>query len=136
MWNYFWKIRFFAKNHCEIQVCTILVCALYSIKYGTNAKPSVIFLTKCGREAHWGLLLWNCGSWMTFRVQATYGHSERKKNILTNVLSQLKKEVWMEQHFFTFWFITEWATEKVLQWQTASLKINKNGKRCAKAPPS
>jgi hypothetical protein len=23
-----------AKNHCEIQVCTILVCALYSIKYG------------------------------------------------------------------------------------------------------
>ncbi len=25
---------FFAKNHCEIQVRTILVCALYSIKYG------------------------------------------------------------------------------------------------------
>jgi hypothetical protein len=25
---------FFAKNHCEIQVSTILVCALYSIKYG------------------------------------------------------------------------------------------------------
>jgi hypothetical protein len=24
-----------AKNHCEIQVHTILVCALYSIKYGT-----------------------------------------------------------------------------------------------------
>ena len=29
---------FFAKNHCEIQVCTILVCALYSIKYGTTKK--------------------------------------------------------------------------------------------------
>ncbi len=25
-----------AKNHCEIQVRTILVCALYSIKYGNN----------------------------------------------------------------------------------------------------
>jgi hypothetical protein len=29
------KIIFFAKNHCEIQVCTILVCALYSIKYSS-----------------------------------------------------------------------------------------------------
>jgi hypothetical protein len=27
---------FFAKNHCEIQLCTILVCALYSIKYCTH----------------------------------------------------------------------------------------------------
>ena len=27
---------FFAKNHCEIQVRTILVCTLYSIKYGTS----------------------------------------------------------------------------------------------------
>ncbi len=27
---------FFAKNHCEIQVHTILVSALYSIKYGTH----------------------------------------------------------------------------------------------------
>jgi hypothetical protein len=26
---------FFAKNHCKIQVNTILVCALYSIKYST-----------------------------------------------------------------------------------------------------
>jgi hypothetical protein len=26
---------FFAKNHCEIQVHTILVCALCAIKYGT-----------------------------------------------------------------------------------------------------
>jgi hypothetical protein len=26
---------FFAENHCEIQVCTILICALCSIKYGT-----------------------------------------------------------------------------------------------------
>ncbi len=25
---------FFAKNHCEIQVRTTLLCALYSIKYG------------------------------------------------------------------------------------------------------
>jgi TRAP-type mannitol/chloroaromatic compound transport system permease large subunit len=24
----------FAKNHCEVQVRTILVCTLYSIKYG------------------------------------------------------------------------------------------------------
>jgi hypothetical protein len=29
------KINFFAKNHCEIQVHTLLVCAIYSIKYGT-----------------------------------------------------------------------------------------------------
>jgi hypothetical protein len=27
------KIFFFAKNHCEIQVRTMLVCTLYSIKY-------------------------------------------------------------------------------------------------------
>ncbi len=27
---------FFAKNHCEIQKHTILVCALYLIKYGTH----------------------------------------------------------------------------------------------------
>jgi hypothetical protein len=27
---------FFAKIHCEFQVRTILVCALYSIKYSTN----------------------------------------------------------------------------------------------------
>ncbi len=27
-----------SKNHCEIQVRTILVCALYSIKYGTFSK--------------------------------------------------------------------------------------------------
>jgi hypothetical protein len=26
---------FFAKNHSEIQVCTILICALCLIKYGT-----------------------------------------------------------------------------------------------------
>ncbi len=34
MWNYSWKIKIivFAKNHCEIQVHTILVCKLYSIK--------------------------------------------------------------------------------------------------------
>ncbi len=29
------KINFFAKNHCEIQLHTILVCALYLIKYST-----------------------------------------------------------------------------------------------------
>jgi hypothetical protein len=28
--------KVFAKNHCEIQVRTILVCALYSIKHGTT----------------------------------------------------------------------------------------------------
>jgi hypothetical protein len=27
------KYFFFAKNHCEIQVSTILACTLYSIKY-------------------------------------------------------------------------------------------------------
>ena len=27
---------FFAKNHCEIQVRAILVCTLYSIKYGSS----------------------------------------------------------------------------------------------------
>jgi hypothetical protein len=36
----------FAKNNCEIQMCTILVCALYSIKYNTPiiGKPS---FTQC-----------------------------------------------------------------------------------------
>jgi hypothetical protein len=31
--------NFFAKNHCEIQVHTILVCTLYSIKYRFNSCP-------------------------------------------------------------------------------------------------
>ncbi len=30
------KNNFFAKNYCEIQVRTILVCTLYSIKYGNT----------------------------------------------------------------------------------------------------
>jgi len=29
------KSKTFAKNHCEIQVRIILVCIMYSIKYGT-----------------------------------------------------------------------------------------------------
>jgi hypothetical protein len=28
------KIVVFAKNHCEFQVHTVLVCTLYTIKYG------------------------------------------------------------------------------------------------------
>ncbi len=32
------NINFFAKNHSEIQVRTVLVCALYSIKYGKSCK--------------------------------------------------------------------------------------------------
>ncbi len=34
------KIIFFAKNQCEIQVHTILVCTLSSIKYGTYLSES------------------------------------------------------------------------------------------------
>ncbi len=30
---------FFAKNHCDSQVRNILVCTLYSIKYGTLIRP-------------------------------------------------------------------------------------------------
>ncbi len=30
------KINFLVKIHCEIQVHTILVCTLYSIKYGIS----------------------------------------------------------------------------------------------------
>jgi hypothetical protein len=30
----FEKKNIFSKNHCEIQVRPIIVCALYSIKYG------------------------------------------------------------------------------------------------------
>ncbi len=37
------KNKNFAKNHCEIQVRTILVCALYSIKYGTCKLVNVPF---------------------------------------------------------------------------------------------
>ncbi len=29
-----WNNFFSAKNYCEIKVCTVLVCAIYSIKYG------------------------------------------------------------------------------------------------------
>jgi hypothetical protein len=32
----------FAKNHCEIQVRTLLVCALYSIKYGICSRSVYI----------------------------------------------------------------------------------------------
>ncbi len=32
------KIFFFAKNHCEIQVRTILICAFYSIEYSRSKK--------------------------------------------------------------------------------------------------
>jgi hypothetical protein len=40
------KNIFFAKNHCEIQLRTILVCALYAIKYGivNNLVPCVLNL--------------------------------------------------------------------------------------------
>ncbi len=42
MWNYSWKIKI-VKNHCEIQARTILVCALYLIKYGTyNLYPKIV----------------------------------------------------------------------------------------------
>jgi hypothetical protein len=30
------KLIFLPKNHCKIQVRTVHVCALYSIKYGTT----------------------------------------------------------------------------------------------------
>jgi hypothetical protein len=41
------KNNIFAKNHCEIKVRTILVCALYSIKYGKQSKKELIeFNTK------------------------------------------------------------------------------------------
>jgi hypothetical protein len=36
---------FFAKNHCEIQVRTILVCLLYLIKYGIYF--NVLLITGC-----------------------------------------------------------------------------------------
>jgi hypothetical protein len=35
------KNNFFAKNHREIHVRTILVCALYSINYGTSQDKTV-----------------------------------------------------------------------------------------------
>jgi len=40
---------FFAKNHCEIQVRTILVCTLYSIKYGITLAPSFVKVIFCVR---------------------------------------------------------------------------------------
>jgi hypothetical protein len=42
---------FFAKIYCEIQVCTILVRTLYSIKYG-------ILSLKCLLFDHYRFLLW------------------------------------------------------------------------------
>ncbi len=36
------KNNFFAKNQCEIQVHTILVCALYSIKYGSICNMKIL----------------------------------------------------------------------------------------------
>ncbi len=42
------KNNFFATNHCEIQVRTILVCALYSIKYGIlSVIMLTVFYAKC-----------------------------------------------------------------------------------------
>ncbi len=41
------KNNFYAKNHCEIKLRIILVCALYSIKYGKQLKKELIeFNTK------------------------------------------------------------------------------------------
>ncbi len=40
---------FLAKNHCEIQVRTKLVCALYSTKYG---KPEVLSLASLSIRAY------------------------------------------------------------------------------------
>jgi hypothetical protein len=37
---------FFAKNHCEIQVRTILICALYSIKYNIFHSYKTTYLNK------------------------------------------------------------------------------------------
>jgi hypothetical protein len=37
---------FFAKNHCEIQVHTILVCTLDLIKYG-NQQTKILFEKSC-----------------------------------------------------------------------------------------
>jgi hypothetical protein len=36
------KNIFFAKNHCEIQVRTLLVCPLYSLKYGSFGHHYII----------------------------------------------------------------------------------------------
>ncbi len=38
------KSFFFAKNNCEIQVRTILVCILCSIKYGTYTSYFVVII--------------------------------------------------------------------------------------------
>ncbi len=36
--------KFCAKNHCEFQVHTILVCTLYSVKYGTfSVAPNIMY---------------------------------------------------------------------------------------------
>jgi hypothetical protein len=43
------KINFFAKNHCQIQVHTILVCALYSIKYSNLFKLTLLAI-RLGRR--------------------------------------------------------------------------------------
>ncbi len=45
------KNNSFAKNHCEIQVCTILVCTLYSIKYRKSARQ----LGKTGNDSYTSL---------------------------------------------------------------------------------
>ena len=35
------KNKIFAKNHCEIQVHTLLVCALYLIKYSNQEEMAL-----------------------------------------------------------------------------------------------
>jgi hypothetical protein len=46
------KNNFFAKNYCEIQVRTILICALYSIKYGieVDLKNRIKMFSNVSRE--------------------------------------------------------------------------------------
>jgi hypothetical protein len=41
----------------------------------------------------------------------------------------------MELHIFGLMLIIDVTVEKVWQWQTAALKINKKGKGYTKAPP-
>ncbi len=77
MWHYNWKTKIilFAKNHWEILVRTILVCALYSIKYVMcnasvfyylyKVKQSILYLFSIGSISQFNLQWWMQLCWVS-----------------------------------------------------------------------
>jgi hypothetical protein len=73
------RIIFFVKNHCEIQMCNILVCALYSIKYVkwlSGNKCSGLFCPTVSEDDKKLNKNATFGKFIKHFMSVTYGHSK------------------------------------------------------------